>query len=191
MKRAVFLDREGTVIALGGGAGRIKDIQHMRLLPGVADAIRMLNRAGFLVIIHTNQTVVAWGQVSEKKLQHMHKVLCERLRKKGAHVDAVYYCPHHPDAPLKKYRRVCQCRKPKAGMMKKAFKKYQIKASQSFMVGDSSKDILAGKRAELHSILLQTGNFGKEYGAVSVKPDHVSKNLLAAARYIRKRSARP
>lgn len=189
MKQAVFLDREGTVITLGDATGRLKDIKRMRLLPGVASAIRLLNKAGFVVIIHTNQTVVAWGQVSEKKLRHIHDVLCERLRKKGALVDAVYYCPHHPEAPLEKYRKVCQCRKPKAGMMLEALKKYQIKASQSFMIGDSSKDILAGKRAGLQTILVQTGNAGKERGAVAVEPNHVAKDLLAAAHYIKNKSA--
>src|SRR3989344_3763440 len=171
MKQAVFLDREGTAMTLGDTAGRFTDIKYLRLLPGVASAIHLLNKAGFVVIIHTNQTVVAWGQMSEKELQHIHDVLCERLRKKGAHVDAVYYCPHHPDAPLKKYRKICTCRKPEAGMIREALKKYQIKASQSFMVGDSSKDIVAGERAGLQTILVRTGNFGKEYGAVSVEPD--------------------
>src|SRR3989344_262619 len=187
MKRAVFLDREGTAITLGDTAGRLTDIKYLRLLPGVASAIRLLNKAGFVVIIHTNQTVIAWGQMSEKELQHIHEVLCERLRKKGARIEAVYYCPHHPDAPLKKYRKVCRCRKPKTGMIQEALKKYQVKANESFMVGDSSKDILAGKRAGLRTILVWTGNFGKEYGAVSVEPDYIAKNLLAAALYIKKK----
>lgn len=190
MKRAVFLDREGTVITLGGKTGRLLNIKDMRLLPGTAHAIRVLNRAGFLVFIHTNQTVIAWGQMSEKELQHIHEVLCVRLYKKGARVDGVYYCPHHPEAPLKKYRIICQCRKPKAGMIKEALKKYKVDAGRSFMVGDSSKDILAGERAGLHTILVQTGNAGKEPGAVSVEPEYIAKDLLAAARYIIKKDAR-
>lgn len=186
MKKAVFLDRDGTLIALSGTAGRLTDIKHMRLLPGAARAVRMLNDAGFLVIMHTNQTVIGWGQVSENELTHMHEILCKRLRTQGAHIDAIYYCPHHPDAPLKKYRKICQCRKPEIGMLRDAMEKYQIDVNQSFMVGDSSKDILTGKRAGLHSILVKTGNAGMENAGVSVEPEHIAKNLLSAALYIKK-----
>lgn len=191
MKRAVFLDRDGTVIALGSDDGRLSDIKDMRLLPSAAEALCILNKAGFLIFIHTNQTVVAWGQISETMLQHMHDVLSERLRKKGARVEGIYYCPHHPEAPLQKYRKVCRCRKPKAGMIQEAIKEYGVNVSQSYMVGDSSKDILMGERAGLRTILVRTGNAGKEYGAVPVKPDYIAKNILAAARYIRKRAAKP
>lgn len=190
MKRAVFIDRDGTVIALSGSAGRLKDIRHMRLLPNAANAIRVLNDAGFLVIMHTNQTVIAWGQVSESELSRMHAVLCERLGKQGARIDAIQYCPHHPDAPLEKYRKTCQCRKPGIGMLREAVRKYHVDISSSFVIGDSSKDILAGKRAGLQSILVKTGNAGKEYGGESVQPDHVAKNLLSAALYIKKIRAR-
>ena len=160
----------------------------MRLLPHAAQAIRVLNKEGFSVIINTNQTVVAWGQVSEKKLRRMHETLVGRLRAQGAQIDAVYYCPHHPEAPLKTYRKICGCRKPKIGMLRAAAKKYDIDIKNSYMVGDSSKDILAGKRAGVKTILVKTGNAGKESGAKFIIPDYSVKNLLAAARLIKRKA---
>ncbi|MDO8518350.1 MAG: HAD family hydrolase [bacterium] len=186
MRKAVFLDRDGTVLTLAGGTGYLSDSRSMRLLPGAARAIALLNKAGFLVFIHTNQAIVARGKLTEEKLQHIHKVLFERLKKQGAHIDALYYCPHHPEAKIKKYRVVCVCRKPKTGMLKKAIKDFNVDAKKSFMVGDSSKDILAGKRAGLQTILVKTGNAGREWSAVSVVPDFVEKNILAAAVRIKK-----
>ena len=186
MRKAVFLDRDGTVLTLTGGTGYLADIRSMHILPGAARAIALLNKAGFLVFIHTNQAIVSRGKLTEEKLQHIHRALLKRLRKQGAHVDAFYYCPHHPEGKIQKYRVVCICRKPKTGMMKKAIKKFNVNTKKSFMVGDSSKDILAGKRAGLQTILVKTGNAGKESGAVSVEPDYIEKNLLSAVVQIKK-----
>lgn len=186
-KRAIFLDRDGTIITLFDGTGYLKHVKDLRLLPGAAKAIRIFNKAGFLVFIHTNQAIIARGNLTEKKLVLIHKTLHERLRKQGARIDAMYYCPHHPRAIVKKYRIACVCRKPRPGMLRQAAKKFGVNLKRSFMIGDSSKDILAGKYAHMKTILVKTGNAGKEPGAIPIKPDLIAKNILEAARLIKKK----
>jgi mannose-1-phosphate guanylyltransferase / phosphomannomutase len=182
MKKAVFLDRDGTVTQQ---TEDLSDIKDLRLISGAAHAIQILNRAGFLIFIHTNQPVIARGKLTEEKLHSIHEVLLKRLRRKGARVDEIYYCPHHPIAPLEKYRMVCECRKPKTLLVKKAAQKYDIDLKISYTIGDSTRDILTGKRAHTVTILVQTGNAGKD-GRHVIKPDYEVKNLLAAAYLIKK-----
>lgn len=190
MKRAVFLDRDGVILALTDEfLNELSHVRQMRLLPGAAKGIRMLNKAGFLVFIHTNQAVVARGRLTEEKLQMIHRVLLGRLKKNGARIDAIYYCPHHPRGSVKKYRIICACRKPGIGNIRKAARQFSLNLRQSFIVGDNTRDILTGKRAHMKMILVKTGNAGKD-GEYAVKPDAVVKNLLEAAKFIKKRLPR-
>lgn len=180
--KAVFLDRDGTI---NKEVDVLRDVKQLKLLPGVGQAIKKINQLGFLVIIVTNQPVIARGWLKEKEVDAIHAVLVKRLHKKGTKIDAVYYCPHHPNANLKKYRLLCRCRKPNIGMIKKAVRKFKIDSRKSFLIGDSTGDILAGKRAKLKTILVKTGYGGKD-GKYQVKPDFTVKNLTEAVKIIKK-----
>lgn len=181
-RKAVFLDRDGTIIK---HEELMASVDKLRLLPGAARAINAFNRLGFLVVIVTNQPVVARGIIGPKEIDEIHAVLIERLRGKGAHVDCVYFCPHHPEATMPKYRLRCRCRKPEPGMILKGLKKLNINPKKSFMVGDSLIDIVSGKKAGLKTILVKTGpghRLDEKYK--DVKPDFTVKNLMQAAKAI-------
>ena len=128
--------------------GFLRNIDDFELLNGVARAIRMINEQGFLVIVVTNQPVIARGEISEVELEEIHRKMETLLGAEGAYVDAVYYCPHHPDAGFpgerKEYKIRCQCRKPEPGLLFQAAQEYNIELTDSWMVGDSGNDILAG-----------------------------------------------
>lgn len=123
----------------------------MELLPQAAQAIRKLNEAGWLVILATNQPVLARGEVSEEELTEIHNKMETLLGKEGAYVDAIYYCPHHPDKGFAgerpEYKIECSCRKPKPGLLFRAAQDYHIDLKKSWMVGDSAADMGAGKAA--------------------------------------------
>lgn len=181
--KAVFLDRDGTI---NREVDVLRRLSQLKIFPKVAEAIQKLNKAGFLVVVITNQAVVARGWLTEKEIDKIHAVLIKRLAKNGAKIDAVYYCPHHPNANLKKYRLLCSCRKPKPGMILKAIKKYHIDRKKSFMIGDTTRDILAGKRAGLKTIIVRTGYGGKDGYHKNVKPDFVAKDLFGAVKIVQK-----
>lgn len=184
--RAVFLDRDGTI---NREVDLLRDARHLRILPGAAEGIRKLKQLGFLTIVVTNQPVVARGWITEADVEALHRVLLSRLRKKGAVVDAVYYCPHHPDADVARYRIRCGCRKPRTGLIRKAIRSFKIDPSRSFLVGDSTRDILAGKRAGLTTILVTTGYGGRD-GRHDVCSDAVAGGLREAARLIARLAGR-
>lgn len=186
-QRAVFLDRDGTI---NREVDILRRLDQLNILPGAAQAIRELNRLGYLAIVITNQPVVARGWLTEKEIDEIHAVLVERLGKKGAKLDAIYYCPHHPNANLKRYRLECRCRKPNIGLVREAIKKFKINPRKSFMVGDSTRDILTGKRVGLKTILVKTGYAGKD-GKYNAVPDFVAKDLREAVRIIRRVTLSP
>jgi D-glycero-D-manno-heptose 1,7-bisphosphate phosphatase len=186
-KRAVFLDRDGTLIRQVEVLHKISEV---RILPGVARVIRLLNRRGYLVAITTNQPVVARGIIGSKEVDEIHAAIIERLRRRGAKIDAVYFCPHHPHGDVKKYRVKCRCRKPEIGMIMKAVKEHGIDLKKSFMVGDTTRDVLTGNRAGLTTILVKTGFGGKDPHQFNGKPDFVARNLKEAARFILRISKR-
>lgn len=181
--RAVFLDRDGTIIRQ---VELLHKVSEVKLLPKAAQAIRRLNGLGYLVVVITNQPVVARGIIGEKEVDKIHAVLIKRLKKCGARLDAIYYCPHHPEANVKKYRIKCRCRKPNIGMILKAVKDFGIDLKKSFMIGDSTRDILAGNRAGLKVILVKTGHGGKDVWQFKSKPDFVVKDLTEAVKIIKK-----
>jgi mannose-1-phosphate guanylyltransferase / phosphomannomutase len=183
LKRAVFLDRDGTIIKQIELLHKVSDV---KLLPQAARAIRDLNHLGYLTVIVTNQPVIARGISTPKEVDKIHAVLIGRLKRGGAKIDAVYFCPHHPEATLKKYRMRCKCRKPEIGMILSAAKKYGIDLKKSFMVGDSTRDTQAGNRAKLKTILVKTGHGGKDVWQFKSKPDFVVKNLSGAVKIIKK-----
>lgn len=180
---AVFLDRDGTIIRQVELIHKLSDV---KLLPGAAKAIEAFNKLGYVTVIVTNQPSIARGVATEGEIDAIHALLIDRLGKKNAKIDAIYYCPHHPQANVKKYRMTCKCRKPGIGMILQAAKKYDIDLKKSFMVGDSTRDTQAGNHAKLKTILVKTGHGGKDVWQFEAKPDFVVANLSAAAKVVKK-----
>ena len=181
--RAVFLDRDGTIIRHVELMRRVADL---KFLPHAAQAIRAFNKLGFLVVVITNQPVVARGLATPKEIDRIHAVLVRRLKTKGARIDAVYFCPHHPNADVKRYRLRCSCRKPEPGMILKALKKFNIDPEISFLISDGLIDTVAGKKAGLKTILVKTGpghSMDRKYK--HIKPDFSLKNLSQAVKIVK------
>ncbi|MSU55795.1 MAG: HAD family hydrolase [Candidatus Taylorbacteria bacterium] len=185
LRKAVFLDRDGTLIRFVDLLHNVKDL---RLLPRTGEALAKLRQLGYLLVLVTNQPVIARGMATEEMIADIHTVLQERLRPYGAELDALYVCPHHPNANVERYRVKCDCRKPEIGLILQAARDHSIDLSKSFMIGDSTRDTLAGNRAKLTTILVQTGEAGKDVWQFPGKPDHVATDLPSAVRYIKKHS---
>lgn len=155
-QKAIFLDRDGTINKY---VGFLRNIDEFELLDGVADAIKMINQSGYLAIVVTNQPVIARGEVSLKELDDIHNKMETLLGEEGAYVDAIYYCPHHPDKGFEgerpEYKTICNCRKPKPGMLLQASRDYNIDLEASWMIGDGENDLEAGKAAGCKSVLLK------------------------------------
>lgn len=150
--RAVFLDRDGTINAK---AGFLRSEEQLQLLPGAAEGIALLNRMGWLVIVVTNQPVIARGEVTPEGLDRIHRKLETLLGRQGAYVNAIRFCPHHPDRGFSgerpEYKIDCACRKPKPGMLLEAAEQFRIDLASSWMVGDSERDMQAGRAAGCHT----------------------------------------
>lgn len=162
-QRAVFLDRDGTI---NKHVGFLRNIEELELLPGVAEAIRRINQSGYLAILVTNQPVIARGEVTVEQLQEIHNKMETLLGREGAYLDAIYYCPHHPNkgyaGEVPELKINCDCRKPKPGMLLQAAKDYHIDLAASWMVGDSEHDIRAGEAAGCNTALVENGaQFGQ------------------------------
>ena len=178
---AWILDRDGVI---NEQIEFITATSQFHLLPGAAEAIRILNQQHIPVVIATNQPVVARGLCTEQDIETIHHYLRQELAKYDARVDAIYYCPHHPEthhpeASNPAYRRPCECRKPNIGMLQQAAHDLQISLKKSVMVGDSTRDILAGKNAGCTTILVRTGNAGKDK-QYNAEPDYVEESLYHA-----------
>lgn len=150
-----FLDRDGV---LNHDAGYIHKPEEFQWIEGAQDAVKHLNDAGHLVIVITNQSGVARGLFVEEDVQSLHIWINGRLQAKGAHVDAFYYCPHHPKAPLEAYRQDCDCRKPAPGMLRQAMSEWPVDPSRSFLIGDSERDITAAQAAGIPGHRFTGGN---------------------------------
>jgi D-glycero-D-manno-heptose 1,7-bisphosphate phosphatase len=145
--------------------------------------VRLLNEAGLAVVVTTNQSGIARGMLTEDDLERIHLVLEERLAHRGARLDGIYYCPHHPDVGEKLHRIRCRCRKPSPGMLERAARELDLELSQSYAVGDGARDVEAGRRAGCRTVLVRTGH-GDAVDAVSLGPDLVAKNLFEAVKWI-------
>jgi D-glycero-D-manno-heptose 1,7-bisphosphate phosphatase len=191
MNRAVFLDRDGTVNV---EVGYLSDLSQLRLIPGASEAIRRLNERGLKVVLVTNQSGIARGYFSESFVQETHVLLERMLRKEGAAIDGIYYCPHHPFAGNSPYTTECDCRKPGTGMIDRAARELDIDVKRSFVVGDKWSDVELGQRAGARSILVQSGFAPDEPGNVRPlhlsDPDYVAHNITEAADWILRREAK-
>jgi D-glycero-D-manno-heptose 1,7-bisphosphate phosphatase len=175
MNKAVFLDRDGTV---NEEVGYLRDLSMLTLIPGAGRAINKLNEAGFLVVLVTNQSGVARGYFPESLVAEAHARLEALLRKDGARLDAVYYCPHHPTAGTTMHTRVCACRKPGTGLIDRAAQELAIDVPRSYMVGDKWSDVELGHRAGALSILVQSGFAADDPG--NARPKHISDPVFTA-----------
>lgn len=171
-KPAVFLDRDGVVTKEKSYVCTVKD---MEIFPYAAECIQQIKNKGYYTIIVTNQSGIARGLFTENDLQMMHQYL-----KKETGVDAVYYCPHHPEGKIQKYRKICHCRKPEKGMIEQACSEYRIDLDRSFMVGDRAGDIIMGQRMGLKTVLLESG-YGLERLEADIKPDYILRDLRKVA----------
>lgn len=168
-QKAIFLDRDGTINKY---VGFLRNIDQFELIEGVSEAIKKINALGYLAIVVTNQPVIARGEVSFEELDEIHNKMETLLGKDGAYLDAIYYCPHHPDKGYEGERSElkveCDCRKPKPGMLLQASKDFNIDLSQSWMVGDGENDIKAGKNAGCRTALIGNSSYGQTVTTTSL-----------------------
>ena len=183
-QRAIFLDRDGT---MNVSKGFISNADDLELIPGTIEAIKAINKSGALAIVITNQPVIARGECSFEELHNIHNKLKTLLGEKGAFVDDIFYCPHHPDkgfeGEIPELKFHCECRKPKTGMIDEAVKKYNIDLSKSYMVGDSTMDLELARNAGVKSVLVDTGFAGND-GKYDRSCDIEAKDLLDAVEKI-------
>lgn len=183
-RQAVFLDRDGT---LNVEVDHLRTPEQLKLLDGAADAVRQLNRAGVLAVCVTNQPVVARGEATLPDLARIHAALDQQLGEGRAYLDRLYACPHHPDrgfeGEVPELKITCACRKPGTGLIDRAVIELDISRQRSWMVGDTTSDMLAGARAGLHTVLVRTG-YGGADAKHHVEPDYVAPDLPAAVQWI-------
>ena len=184
MERAVFLDRDGTIIE---DVGYLDECSKIKFLPKVSEAIKLLNKNGFKVIITTNQAGVARGYFTEQTVEEINRYIQESLVKQGAIIDKTYYCPHHIEGIIKQYSKECHCRKPNPGMMEKAAREFDIDLKGSFVIGDKITDIEAGYRGGCRTVLLvDKGSPDRE---TALMAEHIAADLYEAASWLIKFSS--
>jgi D-glycero-D-manno-heptose 1,7-bisphosphate phosphatase len=179
----VFLDRDGT---MNLDVGYLDRLQRLKLFPYTVDAIRLLNRAGFKVVVVSSQNGIANGVITEALVNQVHDEISRRVTAGGGRIDKFYYCPHSPTAVVEKYRIDCDCRKPKPGMIHSAERDFALERGGSFVVGDRWRDIEMGQAAGVTGILVETG-YGKT--EASRRPAHITPvpvvaNLIEATSWI-------
>lgn len=180
-QRAIFLDRDGTINKY---KGFLSDINEFELLDNVAEAIKRFNKLGYLVIVVTNQPVVARGELSFEKLRQIHNKMETLLGQEGAYIDHIYFCPHHPKSgflgEIPSLKIECTCRKPKPGMLFQAAKAFNIDLNDSWMVGDSAIDIEAGQKAGCKTALISAENvdYGQDLSVNSIMDFYNKLNLI-------------
>ena len=178
---AVFLDRDGTLIE---EVGYLDRIERLAFFPYSVDAVRLMNRAGYRVVVATNQSGIARGIFDEAFVAKAHRHIADVLDAGGAHVDGFYYCPHHPEGTVAQYARSCDCRKPQPGLLRQAASELDLDLARSWVVGDRWHDLQAGTAVGARGLLVRTG-YGREaerttgVGAVGIVDD-----LIAAASWI-------
>jgi D-glycero-D-manno-heptose 1,7-bisphosphate phosphatase len=183
MKRAVFLDRDGTLIEESGYLDRL---DRLVFFPYSVDAVRLLNRAGFVVVVVTNQAGIARGIVRERFVAEAHRAISERLGAGGARVDAYYYCPHHRTGEVTEYVKECDCRKPRPGMFLRAADELGLDLTRSFVVGDRWHDVAAARAVGSRGILVRSGLGRGEEAAPQpgLRADIVVDTLIDATAWI-------
>ena len=184
-KRAVFLDRDGTI---NEQMGYINHVSRFVMLPRAAAAIRLLNERQVVAVVVSNQSGLARGYFPIEVLQEVHDRMNQELAAHGAHVDGIYYCPHHPEAKEAEFRKNCDCRKPKTGLFDRAAAELDLDLARSYVVGDRFSDLKAAARIGAKGVLVLTGYGRGDLAYVGpgldIKPDHVAEDLYAAVQWI-------
>jgi D-glycero-D-manno-heptose 1,7-bisphosphate phosphatase len=182
-RRAVFLDRDGTIIEEVGYLDRAERVE---FYPWTIDAIRTFNRAGLAVVMISNQSGVARGFFTETVVDRVHAHMAAMLAEGGARIDAYYYCPHHPDGKVAGYARPCDCRKPGRGLVDRAVRELDVDPARSFVVGDRWVDVALARAVGASGVLVRTG-YGmsvEQQRPDDLTADAVVDNLIAAASWI-------
>jgi histidinol-phosphate phosphatase family protein len=186
-KPAVFLDRDGTLMV---NIDYISDPAQVRVFTATADALKRLKRAGFYLIVVTNQSGAARGYFPVSAITKVNRRLQQKLRAQGTRIDGFFYCPHHPKGTVKSLTKKCDCRKPGTGMVKQALKRFPIDLSRSYVVGDNLGDVELAKNAGLAAGLLVKTGHGRHNIAdvkkLKIKNSHVVAGIAQAARWILK-----
>ncbi|MEK6286281.1 MAG: HAD family hydrolase [Acidobacteriota bacterium] len=181
---AIFLDRDGT---LNEDTGYVSTPDQLILYPWAAEAVRAINRSRLKTIVITNQSGIARGLYTEEALNKIHSRMIEELAGDGARIDAVYYCPHHPEVGNARYRLDCECRKPRTGMLDAASREHNIDLARSFVIGDKASDIKLAENVSARAALVMTG-YGRETFAHPDRwpcnPEFEAENLLDAVKQI-------
>jgi D-glycero-D-manno-heptose 1,7-bisphosphate phosphatase len=192
-RRCVFLDRDGVLIE---DRHLLRTSDELSVLPGVPAALARLRALGFILVVVTNQPVIARGMLTESELNEIHRILTEHCTSQQCTAagvppwDAIYYCPHHPQATLERYRIDCGCRKPRDGMLVQAASDLNLDLTRSFLVGDRLSDIAAGASAGCRTVLIkgpmsdQPPIISPDAVALDLRPDFVCDSLLAASQWI-------
>ena len=180
--KAVFLDRDDTIV---DDPGYIQSPEQLRLIPGVTDALKQLKLMGYLLVIVTNQSGIARGFLTEEDLETIHHELKRQLAAEGVIVDGLYYCPYHPDGEVKDFSIESNLRKPNAGMLFLAEEELEIDLKKSWMIGDSYRDVQAGKEAGCRTILVDVPGKIREKKPADPEPDRKAVNMREAVNIIR------
>ena len=186
----MFLDRDGTINV---EVGYLSNPEDLELIPGAARAVARLNEAGFIVVVITNQSGVARGYFTEEDVAAVNRRMVDVLQREGARIDAIYYCPHHPEFGNETYRKNCECRKPNTGMVKQAAIDLDIDVSRSYVVGDHVGDVLLGINAGAHSIHVLTGHGTDEREKIieqGINEVFLARDLTDAVEYILSRNTK-
>jgi len=195
-RAAIFIDRDGTI---NEEVGYLDHPSRLKLFPWSAEAIRLINGSPFKAVLVTNQSGVARGYFTEELVEQIHEKLQEELAKGGAKLDAIYYCPHHPDFGPPQYRQDCSCRKPKTGLLERAARDLNLELSNCYVIGDKYIDVQMAHRAGARAVLVLSGYGLDEYkrrradaqtglrGDWPREPDFVAENLLEAVKWILER----
>lgn len=181
LNKAVFLDRDGTI---NESVEFLKRPEQFQFLPNAKKALRLLSQSDYTLIVISNQPIVARGLITLKKFQELQNSIESIYLKNNVRIDASFYCFHHETHGVGKYKKDCECRKPKPGLLLQAAKQFNIDLSCSWMVGDRRGDIACGKAAGTKTILVKTGDGGLGGDHPQVKPDYVARDLLDAVNRI-------
>jgi D-glycero-D-manno-heptose 1,7-bisphosphate phosphatase len=189
---AVFLDRDGTMIH---DPGHLSRLDELRWYPWTIDAVRLLNRAGFLVFVTTNQGGVGLGLYDESFVRAVHDLMTARIAAGGGRIDGWFYCLHHPRAVIDSLRIDCDCRKPRPGMVQQAQTRFTFDLARSFVVGDKMTDIGLAASVGARGVLVRTGHGEGEAArvpaAASAAPAFIGANLMAAAAWMLGQAGHP
>jgi D-glycero-D-manno-heptose 1,7-bisphosphate phosphatase len=189
-KKAVFLDRDGTLNADAGYASRYEQIA---VYPESFEAVRKLNRAGLLAVVITNQSAVGRGLLTEDELTDMHARLCDLFARRSARLDAIYFCPHYSLSADLRYKEECECRKPRPGLALRAAEDLGIDLTGSYMIGDKTEDVILARNIGAVPVLVLTGSGRESLSRLREKgfePAHVAETILQAAEWVVKREKR-